>query len=430
VTPSVSLANPFPNGLVKPSGSSLGLLAGAGTNINFVDPSRTAPRVQQYSVDFQRELPANMAVSLGYVGARGDHLPLGGTNNTAVNINQLDPKYLALGTTVLNQTVANPFFGNPAFAGTALGNNATTTRGQLLRPFPQFGNISMFQVSEGVNRYNAFVAELTKRMSHGFSGRFSYTYSVLKDNQIGESNFYTNNGVGDPMNQYNYVAWLPACGSNLSRVEKYNAVCFDPLVDYGYSILDTPHRFVISPIVTLPFGKDHKIGKSAIGNLLAGGWTAAAVFTYQSGFPIGVQQSNSNSNLLGNGQRPNVMPNVPMATTGDWPDRVASADHPSAAWLSQAAFSAAAPGTFGNAPRVITEVRTPIQTETDLSVAKNVNIAGGKQFQLKIEVINLFNRVQLRGNQMNTTFGNSAFGTIVSQGGFMRLTQVMFRYSW
>src|SRR5262249_25038990 len=29
VTPTVSMANPFPNGLVKPSGSSLGLLAGA-----------------------------------------------------------------------------------------------------------------------------------------------------------------------------------------------------------------------------------------------------------------------------------------------------------------------------------------------------------------------------------------------------------------
>ena len=110
-----------------------------------------------------------MAVTVSYVGARGDHLPLGGTNNTAVNINQLDPKYLALGSAVLSQQVANPFFGNPAFAGTALGNNATTTRGQLLRPFPQFGDISMFQVSEGVNRYNAAVVELSKRVTHGLS---------------------------------------------------------------------------------------------------------------------------------------------------------------------------------------------------------------------------------------------------------------------
>jgi len=425
-TPTVSLTNPFPNGLVKPSGNSLGLLAGAGTNINFVDQNRTAPRVQQYSIDLQRELVANMAVTVSYVGARGDHLPLGGTVNSAIIINQLDPRYLALGSAALNASVPNPFFGNPAFAGTALGNNATTTRGQLLRPFPQFQNISMFQVSEGINRYNAGVIELNKRMSHGFGGRFSYTYSVLKDNQVGETNFYTNNGVGGPLNHYNYDGAFPACAAGQQLATR----CFDPLVDYTYGILDVPHRVIIAPIVALPFGKDHKIGKSRIGNLLAGGWVAAAVFNYQSGFPIGVSQSNSNSNLLGNGQRPNVVPGVTMVTSGDWPERVASADHPQAAWLNKDVFAAAPAGTWGNAPRSITEVRTPIQNETDLSVSKNVGLSGGKQVQIKIEVINVFNRVQLRGDQMNTIQGNSAFGTIVSQGGFMRTTQVMFRYSW
>jgi len=38
---------------------------------------------------------------------------------TAVNVNQLDPRYLALGSAVLNQSVANPFAGNPAFAARA-----------------------------------------------------------------------------------------------------------------------------------------------------------------------------------------------------------------------------------------------------------------------------------------------------------------------
>ena len=425
--PTISLTNPFPNGLVAPSGSKLGLLAGAGTAINFVDQTRLAPRVQQYSVDLQRELAGNMAVTVSYVGARGDHLPLGGTVNTAVNINQLDPKYLTtLGTAVLNQTVANPFFGNPAFAGTALGTQANTTRGQLLRPFPQFGNISMFQVSEGINRYNAGVVELSKRMSHGWGGRFSYTYSVLKDNQIGETNFYTNNGAGGPINSYNYDASMPACSGGLSRVDAYSQKCFDPLVDYTYSILDVPHRVILAPIVQLP----SPAAKSGLANWLGAGWTAAAIFNWQSGYPIGVSQSNSTSNLLGNLQRPNIVQGVDMATTGDQPGRLASADHPSAAWLSQAAFTTAPGNTFGNAPRVITDVRTPFGTQTDLSVSKSINLVGGKQVQVKIEVINLFNQVQLRGNQMNTTQGSSAFGTIVSQGGFMRTTQVMFRYSW
>ena len=46
-TPTVSLSNPFPNGLVSPLGNSLGALTGVGTSISYVDQHRTVPRVQQ-----------------------------------------------------------------------------------------------------------------------------------------------------------------------------------------------------------------------------------------------------------------------------------------------------------------------------------------------------------------------------------------------
>ena len=425
VTPVVTISNPFPNGLVPPSGNSLGLLGGAGTNISFVDQTRTQPRVQQYSVDLQRELGGDLAMTVSYVGARGDHLPLGGTIDMAVNINQLDPKYLALGSSVLNQPVPNPFFGNGA-AG-PFSKQATLPRAQLLRPYPQFGNILMLEASEGVNRYNAGVVELNKRMSHGWSARVSYTYSRLNDNQIGETNFYTNRGVGQPMNNYNYDSSQPACPAGMSRVDEYSAKCYDPLVDYGIGLLDVPHRFIASPIFELPFGRNHRIGKSDLGNLLAGGWVASAVITLQSGFPIGVSQSNSTSNLLGNGQRPNLTGADP-ATSGALADRLASADHSSAAWINGTAFSLAPAGTWGNAPRLLDSVRTPPIINTDLSFAKNVNVGQRRQAQVKIEIFNLFNRPQLAG--INTTFGNSNFGQITSQGGFMRMTQVSFRYSW
>ena len=44
------MSNPFPNGLVQPSGNSLGLLTGVGGDIYFVDPNKGAPRVQQVLV--------------------------------------------------------------------------------------------------------------------------------------------------------------------------------------------------------------------------------------------------------------------------------------------------------------------------------------------------------------------------------------------
>src|SRR4029453_6923027 len=65
-----TIDNPFPNGLTQPAGNTLGLLAGAGAGVSFYDPNWTAPRVQQYSVDLQRELGSSMSVGVGYTGAR------------------------------------------------------------------------------------------------------------------------------------------------------------------------------------------------------------------------------------------------------------------------------------------------------------------------------------------------------------------------
>ena len=428
VTPTVSLSNPFPNGLVPPVGDSLGLLSGVGTSISFVNQDRTAPRVQQYSADVQRELGGNMAVTFSYVGARGDHLPLGGTVDSAININQLDPKYLALGNAALNVTVPNPFFGVSG-AG-PLASQATIPRAQLLRPFPQFNNVLMLQTTEGLNRYNAGVVELTKRLSHGWGARISYTYSRLMDNQFGESNFYSGRNP-NAMNNYNYDTSMPACQAGMARLDEYNAKCFDPRVDYSIGILDVPHRFIASPIYELPFGKNHSIGKSGVGNLLAGGWIVSSVIMLQSGFPIGMIQSNSNSNLQGNGQRPNLVSGVDLSTPGTLADRLASADHPAAVWFNPAAFTAAPAGTWGNAPRTIGDVRTPPILNTDISAAKNIGLGGGKQAQLKIEVFNLFNRPQLAGfATAQLTQGNTSFGQMSSQGGFMRMTQVSFRFTF
>jgi trimeric autotransporter adhesin len=147
----------------------------------------------------------------------------------------------------------------------------------------------------------------------------------------------------------------------------------------------------------------------------------------QSGFPIGVQQSD-NTGTFGGAQRPNLVNGVDLGTAGDMEDRLASADHPAATWLNPAAFTTAAANTFGNAPRTITDVRTPTQTNVDLSVSKSVRLGGARFAQLKVEVVNLLNSVTT--NSIATTAGSASFGQISSQSGFMRLTQFTFRYSF
>ena len=56
----------------------------------------------------QRELPWRTAVEIAYVGTEGHDLQT--TGESGLNLNQLDPQYMSLGSQ-LNQQVANPFFG-------------------------------------------------------------------------------------------------------------------------------------------------------------------------------------------------------------------------------------------------------------------------------------------------------------------------------
>jgi hypothetical protein len=140
-----------------------------------------------------------------------------------------------------------------------------------------------------------------------------------------------------------------------------------------------------------------------------------------------VQQSD-NTGTFGGAQRPNLVSGVDLGTSGNMADRLASADHPAATWLNPAAFTVAPANTFGNAPRTITDVRTPTQKNVDLSVSKNIRLGGARVAQVRVEVVNLLNRVTT--NSIATTAGNSTFGQISSQSGFMRLTQFSFRYSF
>jgi len=56
-------------------------------------------------------------------------------------------------------------------------------------------------------------------------------------------------------------------------------------------------------------------------------------------------------------------------------------------------------------------------------------MGGAKEAQVKVEIFNLFNRVQTQGFA-SVRAGDATFGQISAMQGFMRATQIMFRYSW
>jgi hypothetical protein len=421
-----SLTNPFPTGIAQPVGNSRGALTNLNSNISFVDQNRGAPRVQQFSVDVQRELGNAWAMTISYMGARGDNLGLGGSEDVGVNINQLDPRYLALGTAALNEQLPNPFRGNPNVP-LSLSTPTTLSRARLLLPHPQYNQINARQVTEGYNRYNAMVIEFNRRLVGGFGGRFNYTYSVLKDNQFGETNFYSFVSPQLAVNNYNYLANMPECAGG----QQFTSACYDPSSEYGYGMLDIPHRLNIAPVYELPFGAGKRwANNSGAADYIVGGWTVSATLSFQSGFPINIQQAADSALGGQNTKRPFIVPGADLGTPGDLYDRLASADHPTATWVNPAAFSLAGAGVFGDAPRTITDVRTPTQNNVDVSFIKYIRLGGTKTAQFKMEIINLLNRPNVRTLQGANTFGNANFGRTVQQAGFMRLYQFMFRFNF
>ncbi len=393
--PTVDLTNPFPGSLTPIVGSALGPLTGVGSNIEFIDQDKRAPYVQQYSVDINRELRGNIAVGVEYSGATGRNLGLGGSNDGILNINQLDPAHLALGA-ALTEQVPNPFFGLPQ--GFAV-NSPTVTRAQLLRPFPQFGNILMRQNTGGRNQYHAAIVKLEKRVSGGWGGRINYTWSRLEDNQFGETNAFSRNNAN-----------------------AQNA--FDLDAEYALGLLDVPHKLVLSPIVELPFGEGKRWASSGLAAALLGDWTITSIISFESGFPIAL---NSNSNGLSNAfnrvQRVNLAAGDGV-TAGTRTARM----FPEGLWLDASAF--ASPGAFnlGTAPRTIDSVRTPHRNNWDFVAAKAVRIGDRVRGQVRLEVLNITNTVKTHGPF--TALGAANFGRVDTQRGFMRLTQLMFRLSY
>lgn len=394
LTPAGTLSSPFPGGISQPVGNTRGLLQQAGGTVHFIDQHKKPGRVQQFSVDVQRELPWSLTASIGYVGSRSDRLNVGGTGDATVNLNQLPVDALALGP-ALQETVPNPFFGL-ADAG-AFGRQATIARGQLMRPFPQFGDVLAHQVSDGRARYNAAVFKLERRLRDGFGFRASYTYSRAMDNIYGESNYYAAR-TATPLDNYNLDA------------------------EYTLAINDIPHRFLFSPTFDLPFGQGRRWANRAgpVLDALIGGWSVTGIVTWQSGFPAAIVQSNNNAGTLGGTQRPNIVDLSLLAMDGDQSARVDG-------WFNPAALAQAAPFTLGDLPRTI-DVRGPGQFNLDAGISKVVQVTGRVRAMVRFEFINATNTPKFLSPNMS--FGSAAFGRITGQAGFPRQLQMMVRLSW
>ena len=387
--PEASASNPFPHGILDPVGNANRRLQNIGGEVYFNDQYRDSPYIQKWSLDLQRNIGNTTVVKAGYVGSKGTSLPIGGTLNSVININQLPDSYLALGDQ-LNEPYANPFYGNSSFGSFAL--ETTLPLGQLLRPYPHFRNVYARHASAGKSFYNSLRLELEKRFSARWGARLNYTFTKHMDN-IYESNTLMESETDTAYNTPDECAF-----QKCPVLEQ----------DYSPSILHVPHNVNLNLMYQLP-GK-HR---------LLGGWTASLSSTARSGFPLVITQNANPLSAYGfSHQRP---AKTEVSGGGDPADNVSQ-------YVTAGSVAPTQGLQLSSAPRTTTTARTPRLVNWDVALEKSTSIFEGANLTLRFEFINILNGVNWRGP--STVFGTSEFGRIDGNRGFPRTFQFMTRVTF
>lgn len=393
-TPANSLSNPYPNGILRPAGSSLGLSTLLGQPISFADPNRVIPYNEQFSIGVQRQLPNNFLIDASYVGSRTHSLEV------AQNFDALSVQNLALGSQ-LNTTVTNPFAG--LLPGSSI-NGPTITRLQSLLPYPQFASSAGASVSAtaaapaqfgganfgnsanntpiteasipiGHTWYNALQVRIEKRFSNSLFFLLSYTFS--KNMQA--------------------LSFLNAQdGFSAARLERQ------------LTTSDQPQNLRVSGGYELPFFKNRK----GLMRALLGGWQINSIVTFASGTPLNAPAGAFSAGVDPNVPSPNHLAylNTCYLNLSGVRTDCASASQP-VAWIQQPTF------TLNTLTPVLPNIRIRRPAIADMSVFKTFQIYERLRFQIRAEAFNVTNTVWFPAP--NTSLTSPIFGqTTLGTGGF------------
>ena len=401
LAPQDGLSNPFPNGLVQPTGSSLGVMQDVGNSVSSAYYARPTPYSQTYSAGIQYQTPINGVVEIGYQGSQGRRLPVG----YGQNVNQLPSPYLysavtgvcpgSTCTSTLNNKVNNPFAGQGQFSATN-----QIAYNQLLRPYPQFTsvNISQDQTLASAS-YNALLVSFTQRLSEGTTVIINYQYSKAIDN-TSETGYNNDSGARDIY--------------NLS-------------LERSVSGHDMPQQFTGTVILKIPFGRGRRFGSNMnrIVDAFAGGWQLSTVTIINEGFPISITDSSNPISSYGFGEsRPNVTSEAAIRPSSrtllNWFNATAFTTPCWASTSTTTATASCPAGTgptfnaIGNIRRFEAADRQGSYIRPDMTLQKNFAITGERVIAVHIAAFNLTNTPYY--GAPNTSVGSSTFGQVTGTG--------------
>ncbi len=320
------------------------------------------PKVQNWNFGIQFEAPWQTRLEVNYVGNKAIRLK----DNYIGFLNQVDPKFLSLGDKLLDDISDHPEIKKPypSFDGTVA---------QALRPFPQYRGINTHRLNDGFSNYHSLQITATKRSSAGLSFLAAYTFSKA----LGNADSAIGYGGGYGQNFYNRRA------------------------DYGVTSFNAPNDLKITWIYDLPWGPKQRWLNAGWAASILGGWSMSAIQRYRSGDPISIggggfdDQALFNPGLYGDVLLPQGQQVLSRPTTVD-PNNGTQYLNPKA-FGNPPLTDNAVPKRLGNAGRFLPNLRGFAQYSEDFSLLKKTALGfrEGANFELRMDVINLFNRVRL-----------------------------------
>jgi hypothetical protein len=363
-------------------------------SLNLLDPNTRVPTAYNYNLTVQRELPGQIILSVGYVGAEGRHLEA---------VHELNPLHNST-VCATDPACANrgfqPFFPND-INGLVVGKDPFYYPYADATIYPSLGMQSTMTNSN----YNSLQISANKALSHGLTFLASYTWSHSLD--FGSS--YENSAGAVGLNPFNFHQM------------------------YGDSAFDARNRLVFSYDYRLG-NLSHVAGFHWMPSRVGGGWHWSGIVTLQSGFPITVSDSGFTSlqcnafEFYSCWDRPNAV-SAPQIQNPRTPQKLLNACGLTTSnvtrnyWFNPDAFCTASLGTVGDAGR--NNFHAPGINNWDMALMKDTRITESTTLELRMDFFNVMNHTQFNGPTGNVR--SSLFGSITGAAAG-RITQLAAKF--
>ena len=255
---------------------------------------------------------------------------------------------------------------------------------QSRRRWQDWGTLYLADYDGNAN-YHSGQLKVQKPFSKGFTMLLGYTWSK---------------GIDD------------SGGTFVGEADRGNAFqdSYNMKAEKGLSGQDIRHRFVLSYVYELPFGRGKTfLNHGGVANVLFGGWQINGITSFQSGSPFTVTQTFNGANTSGGQSRPDEIGN-PNGLSHSRPrgQQVAQFFDTSAFRENRPADLVNGPFRFGSAGRHI--VIGPGINNWDFAAYKDFRFTEQIRAQFRAEFFNIFNHPIFA--QPGATLGTPQFGII------------------